>query len=293
MKVFKISPRKHDIARRPKILEAKNSLRNLWELPSTAPVSFTKDPLLKAIGISLERFPDAIIYMSRASRSDTIQRVVEIGAPWRQFETNFLGNITENSISQIVDSKAPAIILASAGTKTGSSDDIRVIRNTVYGTQKIKDIYIHMVCDDVGSILPFNHEKSNVISLDNIDSISCESESFVTQGTVGVLAGEVVDDAEVNTEFVNSIIDRHSLETTAIATFALTNAMFEVLFKNGIPAYLLKGSNVILVKAPERIRTSYGLELHDEWTCLRIPRNTEAGFIVNVINDIVDYYAKN
>jgi hypothetical protein len=289
MKVFKIDPQKAAVARRAKILEAKTSLRHLWTLPKTAPISFVKDPLSKALDISLSRFPDATIYMSRASTADTVQYVMETGAPCRQFDTNFLGNTTQSSILQIIDTTKPAVMIASASTKTGSSDVISVIHDAIEASG-VENTYIHMVCDDSASILPFTPSKSMLVSLDGIHSFSCTPGSFVTRGTVGVLVGEDVPSSEVTLDFVEAIIDRQSLETTATSTFALTTAMFDVLFKNKVPAYLLGGSNVILVRAPEHIRTSYGLELHDEWTCLRIPRNTEAGFIVNVINDIIEYY---
>lgn len=288
MKVYKVSPRTTPAASRPKILEAKTLLRQLWRASPDTPISFTRDPVSKALHKGLVKYPNATIYASRACRADIIQDIVETGAPFRQYHTTFLGNTSQSSIMESIDTGSPALFVASACLKTGTCDNITYIRDALHETH-VRDAYIHLACDDVGGIMPFSPSRSLYISMDAVDSISCTSRSFGIEDTAGVLAGEHVRENDVRRTYVDTI-SYDSLRDTASCTYELTMAMFNVLFSHRIQCYLLRDSNVILVRAPESIRTTYGLELHDEWTCLRIPSNAEAGYVTTVMNDIIDYY---
>lgn len=289
MKVYKVSPRTVPAAPRAKTLEAKTFIKKLWKASSDTPVSFTKDPLLKALEQGMSMYPDATIYASRACRANIVQEIMETGVPFRQYHTNFLGRTATSSIVETIDPDTPAIFVASASTKTGSCDSIQSIHDAIRATG-VQQSYVHLACDDVGGILPFSTTKSLLISMDTVDSISCTSQSFGLSDSVGVLAGEKdVRDVEVKRSYINAIT-HDTLREISSATFACTMAMFDVLFSHRIQSYVLKESNVILVKVPECIRTMYALEVHDEWTCLRIPLNAEAGFTAAIINDIVDYY---
>lgn len=239
---------------------------------------------MRSIEHAMSKYPDAIVYASRAARHDLIQNVLETGVPFRQYDTNFLGHTVPSSIVQSIDSSRPAVFLASASMKTGASDVIGMIRDAASACD-MKHVYIHNDCADVGGLLPYSETKSFHISLDDVDSFSCSGESFGYAGSSGIVAGIPVPDITCD-RMVDSIIGS-DLANVASCTYTLTKRIFDVLFSHRVPSYILWSSNVILVKCPEDIRTAYGFELYDGWTCLRIDRDMEAGMMSNIINDIV------
>jgi len=272
------------------LVDAKSRVRQLWSLCQYDPVSFVRDPLIKTLENAMSTYPDATVYASRACRPAAVQEIKDIGVPFRQYETNFLGHTAPSSIVQTLNTDTPAIVIASASTKTGSSDIVSDIRDAISACG-IQHSMVHMVADEVAGILPYTASKRFLINIDQVDSFSCDSLSFGISQSVGILAGvdTVPDDDAVPLEMTEAI--RHcDLETLSRVTMDMTVAIFEIFFSHRIPSYILHESNVILVKVPEHIRQAYALEVYDGWTCLRILPNTEAGALTNIINDIVYHY---
>ena len=268
------------------VATSKQILRNHGSLTHHHPISFVREPLSAALERYMAMTPDAIVYASRASRPHVIQDLVEIGVPFRQYDTNFLGYATSRSIARTLQLDSPAVFVASATTKTGSADNIYHIRAAVESCG-IAHSSIHLVMDEVYGLLPFTEKD---IALDIVDSFSCSTESFGISSSIGILAGLDVPDDDTIPQRVTDAIIHADVESVSAAALRLTVSIFEIFFSRDIPSYILNGSTVIMVKAPDSIRETYGLDVHDDWTCIRIFPDTDAGALTTIVNEIVYYH---